>query len=172
MYHNYYYQRYLAHIGTESSGRYPRGSGKRPYQRTDRGIRGYIKKRRQTKQEAEAKKARTKALKDELQKRKEEEYKKQNKNRILKEGTATEVLKYQNEYTNAELISALERIRVRDQLQAYSEKDLKNAWTAMDNAKKKVDKVTGYGKTAIEAYKVGNEIIKMFDNTNKAKKTA
>lgn len=172
MYRNYYYQRYLAHIGTESSGRYPRGSGKRPYQRTDVGIKGYIKKRRQTKQEAEAKKARTKALKEELQKRREKEYRGQNKNRLLKEGSATDILKYQNEYSTAELAGALERIRVRSQLQAYSEKELKTAWTVMDNAKKKVDKLTGYGESAVKAFKVGSEVISFIDKANKTKKTA
>lgn len=173
MYYGYYNPYYLAHYGTATSGRYPRGSGERPYQRTSRGIVGYIKKRRQTKEEAKRKEARTKALKEELQKRKEGEARKLNKEKLLKEGSATDVLKYQSEFSNQELASALERIRYREQLTSYSKKELAKNYEKLDKAlatlKKGNDVVETLMRTSTNAQKVYKTIN---DYQEKVKKTA
>lgn len=129
---------YLSH-GGPGSGRYPWGSGDRPYQRLEgsrqrsKGILGYIKSRRAKKMEAQLEKAKEEAkarkLKDEENQRKLEA----DKERVLRSGTASEILRYQGQLTNKELSDAENRIRLENSLKSYSEKEIK---TGLDTLKK------------------------------------
>lgn len=145
--------------GGPGSGRYPLGSGKRPYQKFEgkRGTKGrfnsiseYIRKRKEKKIEEEKTK----------EKQKLEEEKRQHdadKERVLKEGTAREVLKYQGELTNQELQNAFTRLNLEAQLRNLSQKEIE---TAMD----KVDKMMKTIKTGTEWAKIGTDTYNTFAN--------
>lgn len=151
---------YLSH-GGPGSGRYPLGSGERPYQKYEGsggrsgGISGYIRSRRAKKAEAKEQKERN----EELRKRMEEEQKKRqhdaDRERVLREGTATEVMKYQGELTNQELQNAFTRLNLESQLRGLSQKEMK---TAMD----KVDGIMKTIKTGTEWAKIGTDTYNTF----------
>lgn len=151
---------YLAH-GGPGSGRYPLGSGDRPYQkfegsrRKSGGISGYIKEKKAKKAEEQQQKQRN----EELRQRMEAEQKKRqhdaDKERVLREGTATEVMKYQGELTNQELQNAFTRLNLEAQLRGLSQKEMQ---TAID----KVDKIMKTVKTGTEWAKIGTDTYNTF----------
>lgn len=152
---------YLAH-GGPGSGRYPLGSGNRPYQkfegsrgRSSGGIGGYIRSRIAKKSEER----KQKSVEEENRKREESEKEKkrmaEDKERVLRSGTASEVMKYKGQLTNQELNSAAERIRLENQLSSYSEKEVK---TALDSLKK----IQSYSNVGSALAKDGIEIWNSF----------
>lgn len=161
---NFYY---LFH-GGPGSGRYPLGSGDRPYQkfegsrRRSSGISGYIKSRKAQKVEEQQKRAREESEKraaDEAEKKRKHA---EDKDRVLREGSATEVLKYQGELTNQELQNAFTRLNLEKQIHNISKQEMK---TAMD----KVDDIMKTVKTGTEWIKIGtdtyNAIAKIYNAT-------
>lgn len=67
-----------------------------------------------------------------------------NKERVLRSGTATEVMKYQGQLTNQELNAALNRIQWERQLSSFSAQEKKSNWDKMDNFIDKVSKTQRY----------------------------
>lgn len=110
---------------------YPKGytgSGKevgeaRKVQQRDTGLSGYIQKKKQEKADAAAQKERN----EQLRKTMEEERMEKDKERVLRSGSASEVMKYQGKLTNKELSDAAERLRLEKQLKGYSEQEIKKA---------------------------------------------
>lgn len=141
---------YLAH-GGPGSGRYPLGSGDRPYQKFEGsrnksgGISGYIKTRRAKKIEEQRQKKR---LEDEQKKRQHDA----DKERVLREGSATEVMKYQGELTNQELQNAFTRLNLEAQLRGLSQKEIKSAMDKVDNVMKTIKTGTEWAKIGTETY--------------------
>lgn len=76
------------------------------------------------------------------------------KERVLKEGSATEVLKYRGELSNQELENAVKRINFENQLKKYSEKEFKSSMNKIDEAMKNVKTITDWAKTGTEAWNV------------------
>lgn len=152
---NDYY--YLAH-GGPGSGRYPLGSGDRPYQkfegsgrRSSGGISGYIRARRAKKQEAEK-------IKQMKEKKAAEEAKRRHdadKEKVLRSGKASDVLKYQGELTNQELRDVITRLDFESNLRARS---LKETTTALD----KIDKIMQTVKTGTEWAQIGTKAYNTF----------
>lgn len=147
---------YLSH-GGPGSGRYPLGSGERPYQKFEnqrhrKGIVGYIQSKKAKKAEEEQQKQRNL----ELQKRMEEDQKKRqhdaDKERVLREGTATEVMRYQGELTNQELQNAFTRLNLEAQLRHLSQKETKSAMDKVDNIMKTVKTGTEWAKIGTDTY--------------------
>lgn len=147
---------YLSH-GGPGSGRYPLGSGARPYQKFEgqkqrRGILGHIQARKAKKAEEQQQKQRNL----ELQKRMEEEQRKRqhdaDKERVLREGSATEVMRYQGELTNQELQSAFTRLNLEAQLRGLSQKEMKTAMDKVDNIMKTVKTGTEWAKIGTDTY--------------------
>lgn len=148
---------YLSH-GGPGSGRYPWGSGDRPYQRLEgsgqrpRGISGYIRSRKMKKEEERQQKERN----EELRRRLEDEQKKRqhdaDKERVLREGTATEVMKYQGELTNQELQSAFTRLNLESQINNLSQKEMKSAMDKVDNIMKTIKTGTEWAKIGTDTY--------------------
>lgn len=124
---------YLIH-GGPGSGRYPLGSGERPYQKLEGsrrkssgGISGYIKSRKAKKEEERVQKAKEEARKKQLDREENDRKLEADKERVLRSGTASEVMRYQGRLTNKELNDAADRIRLENQLNGYSEKEVKSA---------------------------------------------
>lgn len=148
---------YLSH-GGPGSGRYPLGSGERPYQkyegtgRRGSGISGYIQSRRAKRVEEKQQKQRN----EELRKRSEEEQRKKqhdnDKERVLRKGTATEVLRYQGELTNQELQSAFTRLNLEANLRNLSQKEIKTTMNKIDEIMKTVKTGTEWAKIGTDTY--------------------
>lgn len=151
---------YLAH-GGPGSGRYPLGSGERPYQKFEGsgkrsgGISGYIKSRKAKKVEVQKQKAAEEDRKRKLEEAREKKRLDEDKERVLRSGTATEVMKYQGKLTNQELQNAYTRLNLESQLRNLSQREMK---TAMD----KVDSVMKNVKTGTEWVKIGTDTYNTF----------
>lgn len=158
---------YLCHYGKghddsppgRGSGRYAWGSGKSGKKHKN-GIREYITSKKQAKQAAEAEK-RAK-LEEERKKHLEVD-----KERVLREATATEVLQYKNQLTNAELINALNRIKWTNELSSISQKELSSGWTKVDSVMDKVGKINNWTTTGLNAYRNIERILKIFEDSTK-----
>lgn len=102
--------------------------------------------------------------KEEAEKRKkEEEYKRQHdadKDRVLREGTATEVLQYVGEISNQQLQEALNRISWTAKLEQYAQKESDQGWQAVNSIMKKIGDVKDWGR-------IGLDILKMVDEASR-----
>lgn len=139
---------------------YPKGytgSGKevgeaRKVQQRESGISGYIKAKNQEKADAAAQKERN----EQFRKAMEEEQKKRqhdaNKERVLREGTATEVLRYQGELTNQELQNAVNRLNLESSLRGLSQREMKSAMDKVDGIMKKIKTGTEWAKIGTDTY--------------------
>lgn len=164
---------YLAH-GGPGSGRYPLGSGDRPYQKfegsgrkSSGGISGYIRSRKAKKAETQKQKAAEEEKKRKLEEAREQQRLDADKERVLRSGTAQEVLKYQGRLTNQELNAAAERIRLENQLSSYSEKEIK---TALDKMKK-VQAYTNVGSAlAKDGIELWNSFVAVYNATPRGQK--
>lgn len=139
---------------------YPKGytgSGKevgeaKKVQQRDTGISGYIRKKKQEKADEAAQKERN----EQLRRAMEEEQKKRqhdaDKERVLREGSATEVLKYQGELTNNELQNAVNRLTSEYKLREFSQNEMKSAIDKVDEIMKFVKTGTDWAKIGTETY--------------------
>lgn len=148
------YSNDLLHFGIKrKSGRYPYGSGERPFQREPgrKKIKGKEKDRRI--QEERASKDQPTYIKKEFQSKEE-------KVRFLNTASnATEVLQYRDQLTQKEISDALERIKTIRALSGISQKEINAGWDAVDDAMKKVGKVKNWAKTGLDSYGVMMDII-------------
>lgn len=145
----------LLHFGIKRrSGRYPYGSGNRPFQGEGNKRSSLLKRRKEEKlQKQQTRKINPADIKKTFQSEEE-------KKRLLKTASsATEILQYRDELTNAELQNALNRIKTTRDLRDISKKEVDAAWDAVDDAMKKVGKVKNWARTGIDSYGVIAEII-------------
>lgn len=137
---------YLSHGGA-GSGRYPWGSGERPYQRLEqpgkrRGILGYMRERKAKKMEKQELARRQKEIKKEMESAKSEAEREIEKRRALSKGTAADILTFQGELTNAEMREAIDRIKLENDLKSFLQSDIDRAFKKAEKFSSKV-KVTG-----------------------------
>lgn len=163
---------YLAH-GGPGSGRYPLGSGERPYQKYEGsgkrkgGLTGYIRERKAKKEEARVQQARNAELKKRLEEEQEKRRLEADKERVLREGTATEVMRYQGQLSNQELQNAFTRLNLESQLRNLSEKEMKSAMDKIDGIMKTVKTGTEWAKIGTDTY---NTIAAIYNATPEGQK--
>lgn len=119
-----------------------------PYPLNRKGLSYYFKKnkgtkedRKRIKEEEEAKKRQ--AYEDELEK---------NKDKVLRSGKASDILKYQGKLTNKELQDAVRRLDLERDLKSYSSKEKEDALRKMDDLMKTVSTVTRWTNDGIKAW--------------------
>lgn len=127
--------------------------------RTPQQLGHYIKQRK-------IKKQRTAALEKARQARKDKAEFEANKDRVLKSGTATEVLKYKGKLTNQELQTALTRINLEQQLSSISAREVKTGMDKVTNAMNKVEKATQAVNKGINAYNTVAKVSNSLGKTN------
>lgn len=155
----------LLHFGTKKhSGRYPYGSGDRPYQREKKV--GYFQQRKQKKAQAVQAKKRLESLQKAREAAAAKRQHDADKARVLREGTASEVLKYKGELTNQELQNVVTRINLESQLSHYSSKDIQRNMDKIDKIMKDVQTMTNWAKIGTETY---NTIAKIYNTTDAGK---
>lgn len=140
-------QNELLHFGIpRRSGRYPWGSGARPFQSGG----GPMSKRQ--------------AKKVEKMTPEEREAEKQ---RVLKTGSASEILRYKGELSNQEMQQAVTRLNLEAQLSSLSAKEI-------ESGMQKIDKVMKGVKTGTEWVKIGtdtyNTFAKLYNATEEGQK--
>lgn len=151
--------------GKRNGPPYPlsRSVSQRVSSRKNRGILGYLAERK-AKKEAEKK---SKVEKEEAARKKLEEEAKArhdaDRERVLREGSATEVLAYKNELTNQELSNALNRIRWRNDLTKLAAEEADAGWNSIDKIMKKFGNVKDWAKTAAEFYKAIDDVQKIYE---------
>lgn len=159
---------YFAH-GGPGSGRYPLGSGERPYQKFEKsrsrggGISGYIRSRREKKAANKQQKSEIESERRKNEEEKEARRKAADKERVLREGTATEVMRYQGELTNQELQNAFTRLNLESNIRALSQKEMKSAMDQVDSIMKKVKMGTEWVRIGTDAY---NSIAAIYNTTS------
>lgn len=170
--YNYNYKE-LFHYGMpKRSGRYPYGSGDRPYQSSG-GVSSKItsKPSRMTfKEKKAAKKASAQKAEEEKKKREEQEATRrheENRERVLKEGTATELKEYASELSNAEFEAALKRLELNRRLNSYTKSEIQTTFDKVDKFMSKANKVNNWASTTINAYENSQKLMKMFDQLTK-----
>lgn len=140
---------YLAH-GGPGSGRYPLGSGDRPYQKFEgsrrkksSGISGYISaKRKETK------------LAKEIQRRQAAEKHNADKERVLRSGTAKEVSRYKGELSKAELQEVYNRLNLEKKISEMSSTEILDNQKALNTILNNVTKTAGWVAEGAAAYNI------------------
>lgn len=153
----------IYHYGIKrKSGRYPFGSGERPYQSVNGGgvISGYFRERARKKKEAAAAKAGAQQTRTAEQESAE-------KDRILREGSATEVMSLRGKVTNQELQQAVTRLNLEAQLKNMSAKEFQSTMSKIDNVMKDVKMGAEWAKIGIDTY---NTMAKIYNTTDEGKK--
>lgn len=162
---------YLSH-GGPGSGRYPLGSGDRPYQkfegsRRQSGISGYIQSRRIKKAEDEIMKRRQEEAKKELQEKEKREKFEKNKETLLRSGRASDILKYKGLYTNRELSDVIQRLEYEQKLSNYSQSEIQSTMSKIDKMMKNLNTINNWGSIATDTY---NLMASVYNATPEGKK--
>lgn len=158
----------IVHYGMpRRSGRYPYGSGDRPYQSTGgtkRGIIGYIQKRKDKKNEKalvilEKENEKNERIKKAYEGKREE---------ILRKGTAADVLKLHEKVTLTpqEIQTALNRINVETQLRNAVLKEKDASFDKVDRLVKKAGKMSDWGEVGI---KIWDQMASVYNATDSSK---
>ena len=136
------------------------------------GHSGPIKRYRITKKAKKAEQARQRQIQEARDGRRAQIDREREKERVLREGTATEVLGYKNEYTTKQLKDAAERIQWERKLSEYSEKEKKNAFKTVDQYMKTAKSVNEWVSTGLTTKKNVEEIMKILDSASKKSKNS
>lgn len=145
----------LMHYGIpRRSGRYPYGSGDRPYQSTGEkhGLSGYFQRKKQKKEQ---------------EKILEKERHDANKGNVLQRGSATQVLKYKGELTNEELSRVIRRLELEGKLKEYSSKEVTTSMQKIDEMMKNMKTITNWANIGTDSY---NTFASIYNATEAGKK--
>lgn len=119
-----------------------------PYPLNRKGLSYYFKKNKGTKEDR-------KRIKEEEETKKRQVYEEElekNKDKILRSGKASDILKYQGRLTNKELQDAVSRLNLEKTLKDYSSKEKQDSLKKMDDLMKTVSTVTNWTNTGIKAW--------------------
>ena len=142
-------------------------------ERKKKGIVETIKENKAAKKKAKQRKAalekaRQAKVAKAKQAQKEKEFQ-ENKEKILKSGNATEVLKYKGQMSNQELNAALNRINWERQLSQISAAENKSNFDKVDDIMKKVSKVGDWANASYKTYTAINRVIGLASDKDKKK---
>ena len=155
---------YISH-GGPGSGRYPLGSGERPYQKYEgtgkkfslASVKDYIKSKLKKKSQTQTKstinqqtnQTRTNQTQNTQQ---SNQLTDEQKRKIIREGTADDVLKIKTQLTNNELQEAQIRLNLEKQLKQLSKEDREKAFKTVDDTINKMSTVVGWAQKGLQAY--------------------
>lgn len=150
---------YLIHYGMpRRSGRYKWGSGNRPYQSGGGPVRRVVKTIKNKRIEKKVQKGLEKARRIAAENRKLEA----DKPRVLRSGSAGEVMRYKGRLTNQELSEAVKRLELEAKLSDMAKKEINTTMKKIDGYMKQLDTVTNWTKTGIKAW---NQIADVYNST-------
>lgn len=151
--------------GRQNGPPYPLGEGdhssaeKKQAKKSVSTLRGYLKDRKiKKKRNAALQKARQ-VRAENKQKAEEAKQHEAEKQKALSSGSAADVLKYQGELSNQELMNAINRLSYEKQLKDISQKDIVTTADKVDNVMKKIDKARDWAEKGIKAYNTVAKIV-------------
>ncbi|MDE5977700.1 MAG: hypothetical protein K2G70_04440, partial [Turicibacter sp.] len=130
------------------SGRFPWGSGKRPFQSGGGPIGSVVRSVRNKK----AIKQRNENLKKAREKAAENRRLAADKERVLRSGSAREVSRYKGKLTNQELSDAVRRLELESKLDDFSKKEITTKMDKVKAVMKTVNDVSDFTKTGTKVY--------------------
>lgn len=155
----------LIHYGTRRhSGRYPYGSGERPYQGEEKV--GYFQRKKQERYRAAAAKKKAEKLQKAREARSLKIKYEREKEKALKQGMATDVLKYKTDLTSKELQDVVTRLNLESQLKKYSSKEIETNMSRIDKIMKNVKTMTEWAIIGTAAW---NTIANIYNTTSYGK---
>lgn len=170
-YVGYYEDHYFAHHGILGQKHGVRNGPPYPLDPEDHSARekkaGWIKSLKTRHVEKKKKKQRQKALEKarvakvekakqaELQRKFDEE-----KEKVLRSGKASEILKYKGQMTNDEMEYAIQRINKEEKLYGLSAKEQKSGWEKVDKLFDRVGTITNWVNKATNAYDAVDKLLK------------
>ena len=123
-----------------------------------------LKKLKNYKKTKDAEKAKKEAVKQKIT---AEEFEAKKQKAVLS-GSAQEVLKFKGKLSQAEMNTAMNRIRWEQEMKTMSEKDIVTGRQKADKVFDNLDAVTNYAVTASKAYNTVANIYNAFSGTNKS----
>lgn len=151
--------REIYHYGIKKrSGRYPYGSGDRPYQSSG-GLKGLFRRNKDS-----SKVLRKGTVSDPLIERQKHIA---NKANVLKGGRASEVLKYRGELTNRELQEVCQRFEYEKKLQAYAQSEVNDAMKKVDIMMKNLKTFNEWASIGTDTY---NMMASVYNATSEGRK--
>lgn len=163
---------YLAH-GGPGSGRYPLGSGERPYQkfeasrRSSSGIGGYIRSRKKKKEEEELRKKQEKIVEEKKKQQEKEQKFEANKERLVKSGKPSEVLEYQGMWSNSDLEKITKRMQAEKTIKDYKQEEIQSSMQKVDQVMHNVKTVNNWLTIGTDTY---NLVASVYNATEEGKK--
>lgn len=144
--------------GGPGSGRYPLGSGDRPYQHRG-GVGGFLARRRQRKMEAKMAQAMKRAAAQKVEKERAQMTEEQliaaremAKKRAITSGNATDVLRFRGGISNPELEIAVRRLELERRLQTYAMDELDAGVKRFDHFMNNVKTYSNWVNTGIDVW--------------------
>lgn len=128
---------------------------------------GFLQRRKEAKISKKLEEAKKKTLSETRDAERQREEHKKEASRVLREGNATEVLKYKNEYTTKQLQEAADRIKWENTLKGYSKKDINTYLDKAEQYAKQLDRVNKLVKTGLDTKSNVEAIMKIFDDAQK-----
>lgn len=154
------------HWGIRRFQPYPKGSGKKGKEigaaakkKSVEIVQKYKDKKKAKQRNENLKKAREKAA--------ENRKLAADKDRVLKSGSAREVLRYKGKLTNQELQSAVTRLNLEATLKTMSQKEVKSNMQKIDDAMQNLKKVNEWAKIGTDAY---NTIARSYNATARGRR--
>jgi hypothetical protein len=163
---------YISH-GGPGSGRYPLGSGERPYQKYEgtgkkfslASVKDYIKSKLKKKSQTQTKSTINQQTNQAQNTQQSNQLTDEQKRKIIREGTADDVLKIKTQLTNNELQEAQIRLNLEKQLSQLSKEDREKAFKTVDDVVNKMSTVVGWANKGLQMY---NTITSVSDTIKKA----
>ena len=101
-----------------------------------------------------------------------EEERQAEKERVLREGSATEVLRYAGEISNQELSNALNRIKWTNELTKIAQEETEAGWKNINKVMKKVGDVKDWTKIGVDLWRNVDDAITLIEKRQKKAATA
>lgn len=156
----------LFHFGIKRrSGRYPYGSGERPYQDKERS-RGRIQSRRAEKKTKEAMQKRAELLEQAQKAKAYEQLLNANKQRVLQSGSAKDLLQYKGRLTNQEYEQAFKRLEYEQKLMSMTPSEYAVNMKKIDNFMKNIKMMQQWADIGTDLY---NTMARIYNTTDEGR---
>ncbi len=162
---------YISH-GGPGSGRYPLGSGDRPYQKFEGSRRrsgsllGYIRERRQKKAEEDELRRRVENNRNRAREEQQRRTFEAGKQRAVRSGTATDVMKYQGQLSYEELRAAYNRLDMETKLRSMSKNEIETTVQKIDNIMTTIKAANTWVSIGTDSY---NSLAAIYNSTDKGR---
>lgn len=141
------YYDYIQHSGTKGMK-----WGQRLYQNKDGSLTPLGRVRYSTSKKYKTTVNRQRALKKAREAKEEKKHHEENRQKAIKSGSASEVIKFKGEFTKAEMDSISARLTWEKSMKDFSDREIATGKTKTQKLFDKIGKATNYAETGLKAY--------------------